>query len=133
MAATRSTAATASRNGSASPAPIAKAKEAGETVSTAARKAKGPLIAAGASAAGLAGGLVLGSRLARRRDSAVITVGRALGRAARELASATDRVTETGDEVRQVREQLDRVNRQSPVEVLLDGLTHRRGAHKREG
>jgi hypothetical protein len=133
MAATRSTAATASRNGSASPAPIAKAKEAGETVSTAARKAKGPLIAAGASAAGLAGGLVLGSRLARRRDSAVITMGRALGRAARELASATDRVTETGDEVRQVREQLDRVNRQSPVEVLLDGLTHRRGAHKREG
>jgi hypothetical protein len=133
MAATRSTAATASRNGSASPAPTAKAKEAGETVSTAARKAKGPLIAAGASAAGLAGGLVLGSRLARRRDSAVITVGRALGRAARELASATDRVTETGDEVRQVREQLDRVNRQSPVEVLLDGLTHRRGAHKREG
>jgi hypothetical protein len=132
MAATKSTAAAASRNGNASAAPIAKAKEAGETVSSAARKAKGPLIAAGAGAAGLAGGLVLGSGMARRRKSAVFTVGRALGRTARELASATHRVTETGDEVRQVREQLDRVNRQSPVEVLLDALTHRRGAHKRE-
>jgi len=132
MAATRSTAAAASRNGSSAAAPIAKAKEAGETVSSAARKAKGPLIAAGAGVAGLAGGLVLGSQLARRRESAVVTVGRALGRTARELSSATDRVTETGQEVRQVREQLDRVNRQSPVEVLLDALTHRRGAHKRE-
>jgi hypothetical protein len=150
MTATKTTTA-ASRNGSAASAPLARAKEAGDTVASAARKAKSPLIAAGATAAGLAGGVALGSRLARPRglralvsprrkvfgvalgrESGVITVGRAVGRAARELSSATDRVAETGAEVRQVREQLDRANRQSPIEVLLDGLTHRRGAHRRE-
>ena len=85
--------------------------------------AKGPLIAAGAGVAGLAGGLALGRRLYRPRGlkGAVVTAARALGRAA-----------DTGDEVKQVREQLSRVNRQSPVEVLLDGLTHRRGAHRAE-
>ena len=151
MAATRSTTGSVSRNGSPASMPIEKAKEAGDTVASAARGAKVPLIAAGATAAGVAGGLVLGSRLARPRglkawvtprrrvlgmplgrENAVVTAGRALGRTARELSVATDRVTETGDEVRQVREQLDRANRQSPIEVLLDGLTHRRGAHKDE-
>jgi hypothetical protein len=131
--------------------PIERAKVAGDTVASAARGAKVPLITAGATAAGLAGGLVLGSRLARPRglkalvtprrrilgmplgrENGVVTVGRALGRTARELSVATDRVTETGDEVRQVRKQLDKANRQSPIEVLLDGLTHRRGAHRRE-
>jgi hypothetical protein len=34
--------------------------------------------------------------------------------------------------VHEIREQLDKANRQSPLEVVLDGLTHRRGAHKRE-
>ena len=125
MAATKSTA--ASRNGSAAPAPVAKALEAGDTVTSAARRARVPLIAAGATAAGLAGGLALGSRLYRPRGLRAFA-----WRAARELASATDRVTETGEEVRQVRRQLDRVNRQSPVEVLLDALTHRRGAHRAE-
>jgi hypothetical protein len=38
----------------------------------------------------------------------------------------------TSDDVHEIREQLDRVNRQSPLEVVLDGLTHRRGAHKQE-
>ena len=43
------------------------------------------------------------------------------------------RVTTTIEEIRAVREQLETLNRRSPVEVLLDGLTHRRGAHRREG
>ena len=51
---------------------------------------------------------------------------------ASELGSATNRVSATTDDVRQIREQLDQANRQSPVEVLLNGLTHRRGAHKHE-
>jgi hypothetical protein len=55
-----------------------------------------------------------------------------LGTAARELASARRQVSSATDEIRQVREQLDKANRQSPLEVLLDGLTHRRGAHKHE-
>jgi len=139
MATTKS-ASSASRNGSGAPAPVAKVKEAGESVASAGAKAKGPLLAAGAGAVGLAGGLVLGSRMARPRgikalvaprrrmlgvplgrEGALLTAARALGRAA-----------DTGDEVKQVREQLDRANRQSPVEVLLDALTHRRGAHRHE-
>jgi hypothetical protein len=41
-------------------------------------------------------------------------------------------VSDTTDDVREIREQLDKANRQSPVEVLLDGLTHRRGSHRNE-
>jgi hypothetical protein len=48
-------------------------------------------------------------------------------------ASAADKATSTVEEIRGVREQLENLNRRSPVEVLLDGLTHRRGAHRREG
>jgi hypothetical protein len=60
--------------------------------------AKAPMLTAGATAAGLAGGLL----------------------------------SATTDEVRQVREELEKTTRRSPIEVVLDGLTHRRGAHKRE-
>ena len=92
--------------------------------------------------AGLAGGLVLGSRMgSNRRKVLGLPVGRkrpvvraaeALGKVALELSSAAGKATATAGDVRQIREQLDRTNRRSPVEVLLDGLTHRRGAHKRE-
>ncbi len=136
MAATKTA---ASVNGSGA---AAKAKDASESVATAARTAKGPAIAAGATVAGLAGGLVLGSRLGpNRRKVLGLPIGRkrlvvraaeTLSKVARELGSAADQAAATTEEVRQVREQLDRANRQSPVEVLLDGLTHRRGAHKRE-
>ena len=57
---------------------------------------------------------------------------KALGRVARDLSSATERVSSTTDDIREIREQLDKANRRSPLEVVLDGLTHRRGAHKRE-
>ncbi len=110
------------------------------------------MVAAGATAAGLVGGLALGARLGSKRRglSALVSprprvlgipIGRkpgltkaaeALGQAARELGSATSRAASATDDVREIRDQLDRVNRQSPVEVVLDGLTHRRGAHKRE-
>ena len=151
MAATKTTAGP-SANGSAASTAVAKAKDAGDSVATVARSAKGPMLTAGATAAGLAGGLALGARMASKRSglgafvaprrrilgvpvgrkSGAVRTAEALGRMARELSSATSQVSETADEVRQVREQLDRTNRQSPVEVLLDGLTHRRGAHKQE-
>ena len=51
---------------------------------------------------------------------------------ARELSKARNQASAVTDDVREIREQVDKANRQSPVEVLLDGLTHRRGAHKRE-
>jgi hypothetical protein len=149
MATTTRTRATTSANGSGASNAVEKVKETG---ATAARRAKGPMLAAGATAAGVAGGLLLGSRMASRRSglkalltprprvlgvpvgrkSGVVKTAEALGQMARELGSATGKVSETTDEVRQVREQLDRANRQSPIEVLLDGLTHRRGGHKAE-
>jgi hypothetical protein len=148
MATTRTTSGP-SANGSGA---VARAKEAGDSVATVARKAKRPMLTAGATAAGLAGGLALGAGMASKRrglaafaaprrrvlgvpigrKSGVERTAEALGRVARELSSATNQVSATTDEVRQVREQLDKANRQSPLEVVLDGLTHRRGAHKRE-
>lgn len=131
---------------------MARAKEAGDAVSTAARKAKGPLLTAGATAAGLAGGIALGAKLGSKqsgvsallrprrrvlgvpfgRKPALARTAGALGKVAQELASATSKASTTADELRQVREQLEEGNKRSPVEVVLDGLTHRRGAHKRE-
>jgi hypothetical protein len=131
-----------SSNGNAASTAVAKAKQAGDSVATVARKAKGPAITAGATAAGLAGGLALGARMgSKRRKILGIPVGRksgltrtaeALGHLARELGSASNQAAATTEDVRQIREQLDKANRRSPLEVVLDGLTHRRGAHKRE-
>ena len=124
----------------------------GRAESSAVTKAKAPMLTAGVTAAGLAGGLLLGSRtrskrrgvaalLAPQRKILGMPVGRrtgagrtarALGRVARELSSATNQVSATTDEVRQLREELEKTTRRSPIEVVLDGLTHRRGAHKRE-
>lgn len=83
------------------------------------------MVAAGAAAAGLAGGLVIGSRMASKRPG--------LRSFARALASVTEQASVTTSELRQVREHLENANRRSPLEVVLDGLTHRRGAHRREG
>jgi len=75
--------------------------------------------------------------LAPRRKLLGVPVGRtkgaagALGLVARELRSAKQDAL-TKDDVRQLREQLEQANRRSPIEVLLDALTHRRGAHKNE-
>jgi hypothetical protein len=114
------------------------------------RGAKGPALTAGAAAAGLIGGLALGSRsrrgglraaLAPRprvmgipigRKSGLVRTAEALGHVARGVGSATNKASATTDDIHQIREQLDKANRRSPLEVVLDGLTHRRGAHKHE-
>ena len=110
------------------------------------------MLTAGATAAGLAGGLVLGSRAKSKRHgvaallapqrkilgvpvgrrNGVVRTAKALRQVARELGSATHQVSAATDEVRQVREELEKTSRRSPIEVVLDGLTHRRGAHRRE-
>jgi hypothetical protein len=148
MAATK-TRSTSSVNGSGT---ASKAKDAGEAVTSTARRARGPMLAAGMAAAGLAGGLAAGSRMASKRrglrallrpqpkvlgipvgpKNGLVKTAEVLGKAAKELGSATDRVSDTTDDVRQIREQLELANRRSPLEVVLDGLTHRRGAHKNE-
>lgn len=66
------------------------------------------------------------------RKSGLEQLAEALGQVANGLGSATQQASSTADDVHQIREQLERTNRQSPIEVLLDGLTHRRGAHKQE-
>jgi hypothetical protein len=48
------------------------------------------------------------------------------------LGSLASEVASAGGDLREVRRQLRQMNRRSPIEVLLDGLTHRRGAHKTE-
>jgi len=79
----------------------------------------------------LAGGFALGSRKAWRRGGSA-RAARALGQLARELGSLTGQVASVAEDGRELRQQLEQLNRRSPVEVLLDGLTHRRGAHKNE-
>jgi hypothetical protein len=126
-------------------------KDAGNTAVDVARRARGPALAVSAAAAGLAGGLAAGSRLGskrhrrligRRRSVLGVPIGHKSGalrtvellrEGAKHLGSATSQLSGTADDVHEIREQLDRVNRQSPLEVVLDGLTHRRGAHKHEG
>jgi hypothetical protein len=126
------------------------ARQTGELVTSGARKASVPLLVAGGTAAGLAGGLLLGGRrrsglgalVAPRRRIMGVPVGRknglvkiaeALGSVASQLGSTTEQVTEATGDVREIRRQLNRLNRQSPIEVLVDALTHRRGAHRAEG
>ena len=103
---------------------VAKAKEAGDAV---ARRAPTGVLAAGAAAAGLAGGLVLGARVRPRRSRA-----RTIARGARRVVATAAKASSTADDIRAIRQQLEHANRRSPIEIVLDGLTHRRGAHKLE-
>ena len=140
MAATR-TRSTPSSNGSAAHSAVERAKETGSSVTTAARKAKGPMLAAGATAAGLAGGLALGSRMSSKRRtvlgvpvgrrSGLIKTAQALGKVASEMSSARHQASVATDDIHQIREHLEREHRRSPIEVVLDALTHRPGTRKR--
>jgi hypothetical protein len=110
---------------------------------TVAQKAKAPAVAGGAALAGLAGGLALASLGRRRRVMGIPIPGtrqpliqlrrprrqkasRQLLHAAKEIGSAGRQVGELTTEVQQVRGELDRGRRRSPIEVVLDGLTSRR-------
>jgi hypothetical protein len=105
-----------------------KAKSAGGTVASTARRAAVPALAAGSAAAGLAGGLVIGSRVGTRRRRGRLGTMLKLAGAAGRVAKAARRASSTADDIRAIREYLETVNRRSPIEVVLDGLTHRPGA-----
>ncbi len=114
---------------------VTRAKDAGDTVASIAQRSTGPALAAGAAAAGLAGGLLIGSRVTpgrrlfrRRRSGAVV----ALASGARRAAAMAGKASNTADDIRAIREQLENANRRSPIEVVLDGLTHRPGTGRRE-
>jgi hypothetical protein len=110
------------------------ASSAGKTVGNVASKAKGPALATGAAAAGLAGGLLLAQRRSNSkrlgvvpRGSTMKSVGEGLLKATENVGRAGDRVGQLTDEVRRVREGIEagKAKRRSPIEVVLDGLTHR--------
>jgi hypothetical protein len=116
------------RAGSNSNGAIDKAKHAGDAVAGTARRAAGPALTAGAAAAaGLAGGLLIGSRVGRRRSAGALALA-----SAKRFAAAAGKASNTADDIRSIREQLENANRRSPIEVVLDGLTHRPGTGKRE-
>jgi hypothetical protein len=96
------------------------AKDAGQAVSGAASKAKVPLLAGGAALAGAAGGVVLGSRQARRHRHSDFS------RAAKEVGSFGAQVGRLASELHQAREAVGNSKGRSPVEVVLEGLTARR-------
>jgi hypothetical protein len=117
---------------------LALTKNAGEAVVSTARRTPAPALAAGAAAAGIAGGLALATRLGSRRALQRLlplprrSRARALAGRAKRLAVLANQASNTADDIRAIREQLEQTNRRSPIEVVLDGLTHRRGAHKLE-
>jgi len=131
MAATKARTRAGSNNNGA----IEKAKHAGDAVAGTARRAVGPALTAGAAAAaGLAGGLMLGSRvgpgrglLGRRRSGTALALA-----SAKRFTAAAGKASNTADDIRAIREQLENANRRSPIEVVLDGLTHRPGTGRRE-
>jgi hypothetical protein len=131
---------------------VAKLKGGGEAVASTARRTPGPVRAAGFAAAGLVGGLALGSRVAARRaplkflthprrsvlgipvgrEPTAVAAARALVENTRRMTDAGKHVSRTAEDIHELRRHLDQANRQSPIEVLLNGLTHRRGAHRAE-
>jgi hypothetical protein len=116
------------------------AQSAGHAIGTVAGKAKVPAAAGGAALAGLVGGVAIATRGGRRKVLGVPIPGtrrplvkmkiktprRKAG--AKDLVKAGSQMAELATEVRLAREQLDSSSRRrSPIEVVLEGLTARRG------
>lgn len=101
-----------------------------QALAYAARRTKGPALASGVAMAGLAVGTALGSKLRSHRRPQLLGVpmprASELKSGAKQAARAGRWVAETQDDVRAVREQAQESRRQSPIEVLLTGLTSRR-------
>ncbi len=111
-------------------------KDAGQATGEAVRKARIPLLAGGAALAGTVGGVVLG---ATRSGGKVLGVklpapkrvkirSKDLAKAAKEVGRFGENVGDLTTELRRTREGLANGNgkHNSPIEVLLKGLTNRR-------
>jgi hypothetical protein len=99
-----------------------------------ARKAKTPAIAGGAAVAGLIGGIALSRRAPGKKILGVrLGAGTAraasenLADAAKEIGAFGEHVGELANEIRVVREGVADRHSRSPIEVVLEGLTTRRG------
>jgi hypothetical protein len=97
-------------------------------------KAKLPLVAGGAALAGVAGGVALG---AAKSGSKVLGVrlghpkrvqfrSKDLSKAAKRVGDFGDQVGDLTSELRNLREQVGDTKGNSPLEILLKGLTQRR-------
>jgi hypothetical protein len=107
-------------------------------VSKVASNAKTPLLASGAALAGAAGGLALGAMRSRRSHThkvlglkmpqakRVKRRSRDVAKAAREVGTLSQHMSELATELRHVRENSNGGKHRSPVEIVLDGLTARR-------
>lgn len=124
------------------------AKEATGSVKETAAKAAGPAIALGAAAAGVAGGVLLRGRLRRRKvlgipvprsrggfdakgiAKAVGDASQSFARTSKTLSRDIERASDQAERIGRIlggEERADKGSHRSPVEVVLDGLTHRRG------
>jgi len=110
------------------------ASDAGRAVGSAASAAKVPAVAGGAALAGLVGGMAI-ARGGRRRVLGVPVPGtrrplvkiNGRGSGSKQLMKTGRQMAELAVEVRQARQQLATERRRSPIEVVLEGLTARRG------
>jgi hypothetical protein len=110
------------------------AQNAGQAVGSAANAAKVPAVAGGAALAGLVGGMAI-ARGGRRRVLGVPVPGtrrplvkiNGRGSGTKQLMKTGRQMAELAVEVRQARQQLATDRKRSPIEVVLDGLTARRG------
>ena len=120
------------------------AQSTGHAIGSAAGKAKGPALTGGAAFAGLVGGMVIATRGGRRKVLGVPVPGtrrplvkiktprrnhmaKDVVKAAGQMGNAGRQMAELATEVRLARQQLDSRRRRSPIEVVLEGLTARRG------
>ena len=113
---------------------VSGAQNAGQAVGSAASAAKVPAVAGGAALAGLVGGVAL-ARGGRRRVLGVPVPGtrrplvkiNGRGSGTKQLMKTGRQMADLAIEVRQARQQLATERKRSPIEVVLDGLTARRG------
>ena len=100
------------------------------TVGSAAKKAKTPIVAGGAAAAGLATGTALGALLRGSRRPRALGVplprGGEVKAGAKKALRAGRWLYDMETDLRLLREHAENSRRQSPIEVLLSGLTSRR-------
>lgn len=98
-------------------------------------KVKVPLLAGGAALMGAAGGLMMGTRHGRRSGRLAKAMPRRpqikvdshdLAKAAKEVGNFGSQVGHLASELQRARETANGGKHRSPVEVVLDGLTHRR-------
>jgi hypothetical protein len=98
-------------------------------VAVTAQRLPRPAIAGGAAAAGLAAGTALGAILRAQRRPRLMGLplprGKELKEGARQAARAGQWLYEVQNDVNLLREQAQQARRQSPIEVLLSGLTSR--------